>query len=401
MKSTNLKYVPLGDVVDIVGGGTPSKRNQEYYGGNIPWATVRDMHSDILSRTEHSLTPKGLDESSSKLVPAGEVVIATRVGLGKVCLLLQDTAINQDLRGLVPKKTAAIDRKFLFYWYKSVSKQVIDAGTGATVQGVKLPFVKGLAFPKLDLTEQRRIVEVLDKAFEGLARARTNAETNLANARELYSNLLEDELNKASAASETNLGNHIDLQVGFAFKSKGYTDDPSGMRLMRGDNIVPGGTRWDGVKRWPQAECDAYEKYALCSDDVLIAMDRTWIKSGIKFAVLTPDDVPSLLVQRVARLRPQPSMHTQFLAALIGSKLFEKYVLSIQTGTGVPHISGPQIQNFPIKLPSLEEQSRISGVLGSVKAHVDTLSADYEAKLQDIDDLRQSLLQKAFAGELT
>ena len=183
--------LPLGDVVEIVGGGTPSKRNPNFYGGNIPWATVRDMNVDELIKTEHSITAAGLAASSAKIIPAGNIVIATRVGLGKVCLLKRDTAINQDLRGLLPKGNHPLEQKYLFYWYKSISEKVVAAGTGATVQGVKLPFVKSLPIPLPSPEEQRRIVAVLDEAFEGLGRARARFEANLKNLDNLRQSLLQ------------------------------------------------------------------------------------------------------------------------------------------------------------------------------------------------------------------
>src|SRR3546814_18421929 len=116
------------------------------------------------------------------------------------------------------------------------------------------------------------------------------------------------------------------------------------MRLLRGDNIIPGEIRWKNAKLWPIEDCGSYEKYQLIPKDVLIAMDRTWIKSGIKYAVVSEKDVPCLLVQRVARLRCQRTLDSDFLATLIGSKSFEKYVLLIQTGTGLPQIRYPQIK---------------------------------------------------------
>lgn len=375
MKSTNLKYVPLGDVVDIVGGGTPSKRNQEYYGGNIPWATVRDMHSDILSRTEHSLTPKGLDESSSKLVPAGEVVIATRVGLGKVCLLLQDTAINQDLRGLVPKKTAAIDRKFLFYWYKSVSKQVVDAGTGATVQGVKLPFVKGLAFPKLDLSEQRRIVEVLDKAFEGLARARTNAETNLANARELFESLRFVMLSEQAEGWETH-----PLADCFRLKSG---DNLTAKQMVPGPFPVYGGNGIAGTHDVSNLSGDNVivgRVGALCGNARYIDHD-IWLTDNAFKVVNCYFDFDH-----------------RFLAYLLNFKNLR----SLARQAAQPVISNSSLADLELTFPaSVELQAKLASKLSDAESDLEDIKKKYEAKIQDIDDLRQSLLQKAFAGELT
>lgn len=258
-----------------------------------------------------------------------------------------------------------------------------------------------LPIPLPSLEEQQRIGAVLDEAFEGLDRARENAEANLENARELFESVLEAELAAVGRSNETSLGEHIDLLAGYAFKSAGYTDDQHAMRLMRGDNIVPGAVRWGGAKYWPIDDCDTYEKFQLFADDVLIAMDRTWIKAGIKYAVLSDDDVPSLLVQRIARLRCLASLDTHFLSILIGSKSFERYVLSIQTGSGVPHISPTQIRDFKIPLPDIDTQAQIVERLMIVKNGSNDLSEAHSKKLQDLDDLRQSLLQKAFAGELT
>ena len=159
------KTVKLGDVCELIGGGTPSKKNAAYYGGEIPWATVRDMHSDELSKTELKITQLGLENSSSKVIPANNIVIASRVGLGKVCLLNQSTAINQDLRGVIPKKSDTIDVRFLFYWFKSIEQTIISAGRGATVHGVTLPFLKALELSLPPLAEQQHIVAKLDAAF--------------------------------------------------------------------------------------------------------------------------------------------------------------------------------------------------------------------------------------------
>ena len=180
---------PLGELCDVVGGGTPPKDRPGYYGGDIPWATVRDMRTDIITSTEHSITKEAVKASATNIIPAGNVVIATRVGLGKVCLLGQDTAVNQDLRGIVPKSSKVIDVNFLFAWFKSISEQIIAEGTGATVQGVKLPFIKGLAVPFPEMEEQRRIVTLLDEAFADIATAKANAEKNLQNARELFTRI--------------------------------------------------------------------------------------------------------------------------------------------------------------------------------------------------------------------
>ena len=165
-KNPEFKYLELEKVCNIIGGGTPSKKNKSFYEGEIPWATVRDMKNDFIHNTEFKITDDAIKKSSTNLIPGGNVVIATRVGLGKVSIISCDTGINQDLKGIIPKREGLLDINFLFFWFKSISKVIIDAGTGATVQGVKLPFVKSLRIPNIDISLQRQLSSNIEQISE-------------------------------------------------------------------------------------------------------------------------------------------------------------------------------------------------------------------------------------------
>ncbi len=100
----------------------------------------------------------------------------------------------------------------------------------------------------------------------------------------------------------TRLADVVDMTFGFAFKSSDFSERRGGdIRLLRGDNIAQGRLRWDGVKRFPIARLAEVERYALECGDIVIAMDRPWIAAGLKYSVVRAADLPSLLVQRVAR----------------------------------------------------------------------------------------------------
>jgi len=174
-----------------------------------------------------------------------------------------------------------------------------------------------------------------------------------------------------------------------------------GTALLRGDNIVQGHFRWNHVKKWPLNRLREFEKFLLAENDVVLAMDRTWVKAGLKYAKITSVELPCLLLQRVARLRSKKSLNEDFLYHLIGSKLFLDYVLSIQTGIGVPHISGKQIQAFQFSLPELRAQEDLVQRLNARSLTIQRLEAIYQRKLTAYAELKQSILQKAFAGELT
>ena len=174
----------------------------------------------------------------------------------------------------------------------------------------------------------------------------------------------------AAEWKETTLGDAADLLTGFPFKSSNYTESMEGIALVRGDNVVQGQFRWDDVKRWPADNTAELSDYYLSAGDVVLAMDRPWIEAGLKYACVAKDDLPCLLVQRVSRLRARNGLDQSFLRYIIGSKEFTNYVLGIQTGTAVPHISSGQIKQYRFLCPTPAEQRRIASVLGALDDNI-------------------------------
>src|SRR5690349_16431041 len=98
------------------------------------------------------------------------------------------------------------------------------------------------------------------------------------------------------------LGDVTNIATGYPFKSEKYIEDSNAPRLLRGDNIVQGTLRWDGVKRWPTSDLDGLDNYWLQEGDIVLAMDRPWIEAGLKYSEMRESDLPALLVQRVTRI---------------------------------------------------------------------------------------------------
>lgn len=169
------------------------------------------------------------------------------------------------------------------------------------------------------------------------------------------------------------LGDIAELTFGFAFKSSQFTENQDDIPLLRGENIGQGRVKWGNVKRLPSSEAQNYRKYLLEKNDVVLAMDGMLVQAGLKYAVINEADSPSLLVQRVARIRANANSDQVFLGYLIGSRAFSDYVRSVQTGSVVPHISGSQISNFPLEmLPNLEKQISIGQLLRSLDDQIES-----------------------------
>lgn len=149
----------LGDLaLTITGGGTPSKNHPAYWGGDIPWASVKDLKElKFLDDTEERVTEEGLKNSSSNLIPPGRVIVCTRMGLGKIAINRVALAINQDLKALELPKEVNPDFFLILYQTREVK------GTGTTVSGIKQEQLLSLPAALPPIEEQSRIVAKVDE----------------------------------------------------------------------------------------------------------------------------------------------------------------------------------------------------------------------------------------------
>jgi type I restriction enzyme, S subunit len=190
----------------------------------------------------------------------------------------------------------------------------------------------------------------------------------------------------------------IDLQPGYAFKSTWFTT--KGIRLLRGTNIVPGGTRWDEVVFLPESEAQKFNEYSLDSGDIVIAMDRPVISSGLKVTVIGNSDLPALLLQRVGRFKIENNIHADYVFHFLNSPLFFSHIQDQATGTQLPHISKNDIESVLIPLPPYSEQLQVIQQLNSVYNQNNYVREFSNQCLTDLEQLDRSILAKAFRGEL-
>ncbi|BET84474.1 Restriction modification system DNA specificity domain protein [Edwardsiella anguillarum] len=188
------------------------------------------------------------------------------------------------------------------------------------------------------------------------------------------------------------LGDFVQIVTGHPFKSKDYSE-VDGVKLLRGDNIAQGTLNWQNVKMLPDDKIGSKERnYYLRTGDVILAMDRPWIEAGLKTAQINENDLPCLLVQRVACLRCEDSSDQDFIRYIISSYSFVQYVKLIQTGTAVPHISGKQIKNFEFRLPP----KNVRKVIGEVIKRLDDKAHINRQINQTLEQMAQALFKSWF-----
>ena len=190
----NIRFKAIGDVCRVVGGGTPSKANNDFWGGDIPWVSPKDMKSDLINDTIDHITTEAIDKSATKLVPMGAILLVVRSGIlaRKIPIALagRDLSINQDLKAILPN--VDLDSFFMAYFLKANESELLDRVTlGATVHKLDTPKIKDLRVPILSQNEQKDIVKTLDAATIGFKTLVANYKAKIQDISDLRQSLLQ------------------------------------------------------------------------------------------------------------------------------------------------------------------------------------------------------------------
>ncbi len=186
---------------------------------------------------------------------------------------------------------------------------------------------------------------------------------------------------------------------GYAFESQKFIKGDDGVRLLRGINVGVGKTQWLDIVSYPTDMLGGLDAYELSSGDLVIGLDRPWIKDGLRTTFITEDDLPCYLVQRVARIRVRGNLYAPYLKHCLDSGLLERHIASGTTGVSVPHISHFQIASCKIPLPPLDEQRRIAGFLDEKCAQIDRAVEAKQAIIDELKSYKKSLIYEVVTGK--
>ncbi|SMX29499.1 Type-1 restriction enzyme EcoKI specificity protein [Pelagimonas phthalicica] len=394
----------LGEVLNgIVGGGTPSKGVPEYFQGSIPLMTVKDMKVARPTETGFNITQEALDNSSSKMIPADTVVIATRMGLGKVVRPRMDTAINQDLKALFP--SAALDKSFLELWLISIASRIEAMGTGTTVKGVRLNQIKDLEIPVAPTNEQQRIVEKIETLFAQLDKG----EEAVREVQNLLKRCRESILKSAVTGelTDSERSDWVELKVGELLTDIRYgtakkcSPEPHGTAVLRIPNVVGGEVDLGKLKYIDLNEREK-TKLSLERGDILIVRSNGSANLVARGAVVDERGEGMAFAGYLIRLRvDQDRILPVFLNMSLSSPQTRQVIeRQARSTSGVHNINSGEVKSIPVALPPKDQQAEIIEAVNEAFAKIINLEKWCETELKRSAALRQSILKDAFSGRL-
>ena len=449
------KVVPLEEVLDnIIGGGTPSKANPENWIGSIPWLSVKDMRTRRPQDAMDHISMDAVRDSATNIISADTVIIATRIGLGKVIRVPYDAAINQDLKALVTKPE--IEKGFLEYWILSIAEYLESIGSGTTVKGIRLEQLRSLPFPLAPRSEQKYIVSEIEKQFSRLDEAVANLKRVKANLKRykaavlkaaVEGRLTEDWRKKHSNVEPASkLFERILTERRAQWNGRGKYKEPAGPETSN-LSLLPRGWTWGTVEQLAAGSFGAIQSGPFGSQllhsefvqDGILAIGIDNVPDGkfslgrqhritpVKFKTLQkfearPRDVVITVMATVGRVCVLPQVleraiitkhcyritpahgivDPEFLAiALRADSSTRQHIFGNVRGQTRPGINGSILKAAPVSLPPFAEQKEIVAEVERRLSVIDELQAAVRANLTRADRLRQSILGQAFSGKLS
>ncbi len=368
----------IGDVCTVIAGQSPAGKFYNDTGDGLPfYQGKKDFGS------KHIQAPTKWTTHVTKEAENGDVLMSVRAPVGPINFATEKICIGRGLAAI--RANEHIDRDFLFYGLLYRQPE-INGNEGAVFASINKKQIEDIPFPLPPLSEQRRIVGILDEAFAGIDKIIANTEQNLSNARELFESYLNNAFTqKSDGWAEKKLGDLLSIQNGYAFNSKQFSPEGD-LALIRIRDLKRG---YDTETRY-SGEYD--EKYIVRAGDYLIGMDG-------EFTCYEWKGEDALLNQRVCRLEHfSDSLDARFL--FYGINKYLKAIEDVTAYTTVKHLSAKQITEISLPLPPLSEQKQMVDQLDQLSSATRNLEAIYQQKLDALNELKQSILQRAFSGDL-
>lgn len=354
--------------------------------------------------------------SASQIKPLGKVYSGYTyfsdgdVLLAKITPCFQNgkLAIARDLKNgvgfgssefFVFRPSEMVNAEFLFYFLsrKNFREDGVAKMSGAVGhQRVPKEFIEDLPVPLPPLSEQKRIVAILDEAFGAIARAKENAARNLANARELFDSwLMKLESVRGQQWTYKDLIEVCSLFVDSPHRTPKYQEQ--GFSALRPRDVVSGKLDLNNARRVSETEyLTQCKRHVPQGGDIVYSRELSF-----GWAAMLPPSSKVCLSQGMCLFHPSDVMDGEFLVTMLNGPAGRLQATKAAVGTAHPHINLGSIKGYEIPVPSKDEQKKINSICRKYRDGTDRLEYLYQQKLTALDELKQSLLQKAFTGQLT
>jgi type I restriction enzyme S subunit len=389
---TSWRTARLDEVAQVLGGGTPSRQISRYFGGGIAWATPTDvtaLDQLYIASTKESVTDEGLENSSTKLMSPGAVLLTSRATIGYTAVATVPICTNQGFVNFVCGNDLLPE--FLAYWLRTQKEKMLQHAGGTTFKEIARGTLRKfeISYPPTD--EQRRIVDQLSRA-EGIVRLRRQAQQKAAELiPAIFVDMFGDPATNPNGLAVVTLGEVL-ASADYGSSSKA-SDADAGLPMIRMGNVDYSGNVDLSDLKYVDLAPDDVVRFGLKDGDILF--NRTNSKELVGKTGLWIGDREAILASYFIRLRvSEQKARPFFVWAFMNSPHMKRVLFETARGAiGQANINSRELRAFRIPLPDLDEQARFESRCRDVLA----LRAQQRQALAKAESAFQALLARAFS----
>ncbi|MBE9049113.1 restriction endonuclease subunit S [Nostocales cyanobacterium LEGE 11386] len=388
------KMLPFAKVAEVITGNTPSKKEPENYGYGIPWVKPHDLDTwQPITKTEENLSEIG--QKKSRLIPPGSVMVCCIGSIGKVGIAGTKLATNQQINSLIFKPE--IEPKFGYYYCCHILPIFKSEARQAVISILNKSNFEKITIPLPPLSEQRRIVEILDQA-DALRRMRAEAYAKAERILPaLFIKMFGDPATNPMGWEMLPISDLAQVQGGLQLTPK-RENYPITMPYLRVANIYRDKLALDEIK-YIKVTKNELERIALQSDDILMVEGHGNRQEIGRCAIWDASIQPCLHQNHLIRVRvDKTKAEPIYISAFINSSGGREQLFRFgKTTSGLNTISVSNVRNTIIPLPPLTLQKSYALQVQAAK----DIQRQVDKQREKIDKLFSCILQRAFSGELT
>ena len=383
----------LGCICKFQSGGTPSKSNQDYYNGGIPWVTTTSLNGKQIDARDAVdwITEKAIDETAAKIVPANSIMVGTRVGVGKVAVNLVDMSTSQDIISLLDIDDSAWDKDFLCKYIQGKNRFLNSQARGATIKGIKIDVLANLDLPEISIDKQRYISTNIDKVNHVIELRKKELEEfdELIKAR--FVELFGDPFTNEKGWPEATISDFYKVKGGKRIpKGMGYSDVPTSHPYLRATDMKNETILDNDIHYIDDNVFEKIKRYTVEGGDIYL----TNVGVNLGMAGVIPDkfDGANLTENAVKLVPTKGGINPKFIAHYINSDGIQNYINERKMAVGVPKLAIFRIETMPLLIPD----KRVQDEFVEFKEQVDKSKVVVQKALDEAHLLFDSLMQEYF-----
>lgn len=425
------KSVNIDSIAEIISGGTPSSKNPEYFTEEheqgIAWITPADLSNykkQYIAHGKRSITQSGYDSCSAKLMPKGAVLFSSRAPIGYVAIAQNEISTNQGFKSFVPHECT--DTQYLYYYLKSIKHLAESLATGTTFKELSGKVAKTLPFPLAPLPEQKRIVAKLDEVLAQVDTIKARLDGIPAILKRFRQSVLAAAVSGKLTEEWRGDNDYLFNEDGKANFPRSWSvkviddvaDVKGGKRLPKGEELVSEDTGFPYIRAGqlkfgtvitgsearnsqmyllPHVQSQI-SRYIVSEGDAYITIVGASI--GDAGTIPTSHDGANLTENAAKLCNFVSDYNSEFLGLWLRSEILQSLIkLEIKSGAQ-GKLALIRIKALPCPKPTVDEQKEIVRLVDQYFAFADTIEAQVKKAQARVDNLTQSILAKAFRGEL-